>query len=48
MDTTKTKKNISKFSIKIPTAGFSRGIEILQVTNQQSISSIAESFNELE
>ena len=41
-------KNISKFSIKIPTAGFSRGIEILQVTNQQSISSIAECFNELE
>ena len=41
-------KNISKFSVKIPTAGFSRGIEILQVTNQQSISSIAECFNELE
>ena len=41
-------KNISKFSIKIPTAGFSRGIEILQVTNQQSINSIAECFNELE
>ena len=30
-------KNISKFSIKIPTAGFSRGIEILQVTNKQNI-----------
>ena len=30
-------KNISKFSIKIPTAGFSRGIEILQVTNKKNI-----------
>ena len=41
-------KNISKFSIKIPTAVFSLWIEILQVTNQQSINSIAECFNELE
>ncbi len=41
-------KNISKFSVKIPTAGFSRGIEILQVTNKQNIKKIAEHFNELE
>ena len=41
-------KNISKFSVKIPTAGFSRGIEILQVTNKQNIKNIAEHFNELE
>ena len=38
-------KNISKFSVKIPTAGFSRGIEILQVTNKQNIKNIAEHFN---
>ena len=41
-------KNISKFSIKIPTAGFSRGIEILQVTNKLNIRNIAEHFNEQE
>ena len=41
-------KNISKFSVKIPTAGFSRGIEILQVTNKQNIKNIAEHFNEQE
>ena len=41
-------KNIAKFSVKIPTAGFSRGIEILQVTNKQIIKNIAKQFKEQE
>ena len=39
-------KNISKFSIKIPTAGFSRGIEILSTFDVKKIKNISKIFNE--
>ena len=38
--------NIAKYSIKIPTAGFSRGVEILQVNSIETIKKIASIFNE--
>lgn len=38
--------NIAKYSIKIPTAGFSRGVEILQVNRIETIKKIASIFNE--
>ena len=34
-------KNISKFSIKIPTAGFSRGIEILNTFDVKKIKNVS-------
>jgi hypothetical protein len=39
-------KNISKFSIKIPTAGFSRGIEILNTFDVKKIKNVSRIFNE--
>lgn len=39
-------KNISKFSIKIPTAGFSRGIEILNTFDVKKIKNVSKIFNE--
>ena len=39
-------KNISKFSIKIPTAGFSRGIEILNTFDVKKIKNVSKVFNE--
>ena len=39
-------KNISKFSIKIPTAGFSRGIEILNTLDVKKIKNVSRIFNE--
>ena len=39
-------KNISKFSIKIPTAGFSRGIEILDTFDVKKIKNVSRIFNE--
>ena len=39
-------KNISKFSIKIPTAGFSRGIEILNTFDVEKIKNVSRIFNE--
>lgn len=39
-------KNISKFSIKIPTAGFSRGIEILNTLDVKKIKNVSKIFNE--
>jgi len=41
-----TLKNISKFSIKIPTAGFSRGIEILNTFDVKKIKNVSRIFNE--
>ena len=38
--------NISKFSIKIPTAGFSRGIEILNTFDVKKIKNVSKIFNE--
>tara|TARA_Y100000994_G_C15618569_1_gene412033 strand:+ start:251 stop:856 length:606 start_codon:yes stop_codon:yes gene_type:complete len=38
--------NISKFSIKIPTAGFSRGIEILNTFDVKKIKNVSRIFNE--
>lgn len=38
--------NIAKYSIKIPTAGFSRGIEIIQINDSNKINEIAYIFNE--
>ena len=39
-------KNIASYSIKIPTAGFSRGIEIIQVFNTETIDEISNLFHE--
>ena len=39
-------KNIASYSIKIPTAGFSRGIEIIQVFNTETIDKISNLFHE--
>ena len=39
-------KNIAGYSIKIPTAGFSRGIEIIQIFNKETIDEISNLFNE--
>ena len=39
-------KNIASYSIKIPTAGFSRGIEIIQVFNTETIYEISNLFHE--
>lgn len=39
-------KNIASYSIKIPTAGFSRGIEIIQVFNTETIYKISNLFHE--
>ena len=39
-------KNISKFSIKIPTAGFSRGVEILNTFDVKKIKNVSRIFNE--
>ncbi len=39
-------KNIAKYSIKIPTAGFSRGIEILNTFDIEKIKNVSEIFNE--
>ena len=39
-------KNISKYSIKIPTAGFSRGIEILNTFDANKIKNVSKIFNE--
>ena len=39
-------ENISKNSIKIPTAGFSRGIEILNTFDVEKIKIVSEIFNE--
>ncbi len=43
---TNSLKNISKYSIKIPTAGFSRGIEILDTFDTNKIKTVSEIFNE--
>ena len=43
---TNSLKNISKYSIKIPTAGFSRGIEILDTFDINKIKTVSEIFNE--
>ena len=42
----KTLNKISSYTIKIPTAGFSRGIEIIQVFNDDTIKDISNLFNE--
>jgi nitroreductase len=39
-------KNIASYSIKIPTAGFSRGIEVIQVFNTETIDEISNLFHE--
>ena len=39
-------ENIAKYAIKIPTAGFSRGIEILNTFDIEKIKIISEVFNE--
>ena len=39
-------ENISKYAIKIPTAGFSRGIEILNTFNIEKIKIVSKIFNE--
>ena len=43
---TESLKNIASYSIKIPTAGFSRGIEIIQVFNTETIDKISNLFHE--
>lgn len=42
----KTLNKISSYTIKIPTAGFSRGIEIIQVFKDDTIKDISNLFNE--
>ena len=42
----KTLNKIASYTIKIPTAGFSRGIEIIQVFNENTIKDISNLFNE--
>lgn len=42
----KTLNEIANYAIKIPTAGFSRGIEIIQVFNDNTIMNISNLFNE--
>ena len=39
-------KTIAKYAIKIPTAGFSRGIEIIHVSEKQNIELLAKYSNE--
>ena len=39
-------ENIAKYAIKIPTAGFSRGIEILNTFDIKKIKIVSEVFNE--
>ncbi len=38
-------ENIAKYTIKIPTAGFSRGIEILNTFDIEKIKIVSEVFN---
>ena len=40
----KTLNEIASYAIKIPTAGFSRGIEIIQVFNDNTIMNISNLF----
>ena len=42
----KSLQNIAKYSVKIPTAGFSRGIEILNTFDTNKIKIVSEIFNE--
>ena len=42
----KSLQNIAKYSVKIPTAGFSRGIEILNTFDANKIKIVSEIFNE--
>ena len=39
-------KTIAKYAIKIPTAGFSRGIEIIHVSEKQNMNNISDNFEE--
>ena len=39
-------ENIAKYAIKIPTAGFSRGIEILNTFDIEKIKIVSKIFNE--
>ena len=39
-------KKVADYAIKIPTAGFARGIEIINVSNKENIEKLAELSNE--